>query len=123
LLLLPCKQEAGDLLAAREHHLELLQRALEIEQNAEGNLISVKGLGRSFSWRVAIRTAIASSTPAQGFSRVLRDVVFLTGHPRWLRQRLLDRDLFVPLPCHLQLLACQSGSSRVVQSIGTATSD
>ena len=34
----------------REHHPELLDRALEIERNAQAKLTSVKGLGRSFSW-------------------------------------------------------------------------
>jgi hypothetical protein len=40
-----------EILWLREHHPELLQRALDIESNAEANLTSVKGLGRSFSWR------------------------------------------------------------------------
>jgi hypothetical protein len=34
----------------REHHPELLERALAIEANAKPNLTSVVGLGRSFSW-------------------------------------------------------------------------
>ena len=34
----------------REHHPELLKRALAIEENAQPNLTSVVGLGRSFSW-------------------------------------------------------------------------
>jgi hypothetical protein len=34
----------------REHHPRLLERALEIERNAQVKLTSVKGLGRSFSW-------------------------------------------------------------------------
>jgi len=34
----------------REHHPELLERALAIEENARPNLTSVVGLGRSFSW-------------------------------------------------------------------------
>jgi hypothetical protein len=34
----------------REHHPELLDRALEIERNAQAKLRTVKGLGRSFSW-------------------------------------------------------------------------
>jgi hypothetical protein len=33
-----------------EHHPDLLQRALEIERNAQAKLTSVKGLGRSYSW-------------------------------------------------------------------------
>src|SRR5262249_41654979 len=33
----------------REHHPQLLERALEIECNAQAKLTSVKGLGRSFS--------------------------------------------------------------------------
>lgn len=32
------------------HHPDLLERALEIERNAQAKLTSVKGLGRSFSW-------------------------------------------------------------------------
>lgn len=34
----------------REHHPELLERALRIERNAQPKLRSVKGLGRSFAW-------------------------------------------------------------------------
>jgi hypothetical protein len=34
----------------QEHHPELLERALEIERNAQAKLTSVKGLGRSFAW-------------------------------------------------------------------------
>ena len=34
----------------REHHPELLDRALAIEANAQPNLTSVIGLGRSFAW-------------------------------------------------------------------------
>lgn len=34
----------------REHHPELLDRALRIEDNAQAKLTSVKGLGRSFAW-------------------------------------------------------------------------
>jgi hypothetical protein len=34
----------------REHHPELLRRALAIERNARDKLTSVKGLGRSFAW-------------------------------------------------------------------------
>ena len=34
----------------REHHPELLERALAIEVNAKPNLTSVVGLGRSFAW-------------------------------------------------------------------------
>ena len=33
-----------------QHHPELLERALEIERNAQPKLKSVKGLGRSFAW-------------------------------------------------------------------------
>lgn len=35
----------------KENHPDLLNRALKLEQNAESKLTSVKGLGRSFSWR------------------------------------------------------------------------
>jgi hypothetical protein len=34
----------------QEHHPQLLERALTIERNAQPKLITVKGLGRSFSW-------------------------------------------------------------------------
>jgi len=34
----------------REHHPELMDRALAIEANAQPNLTSVVGLGRSFAW-------------------------------------------------------------------------
>jgi hypothetical protein len=34
----------------KENHPDLLERALEIERNAQAKLTSVKGLGRSFSW-------------------------------------------------------------------------
>jgi hypothetical protein len=40
-----------EILWLREHHPDLLQRALNIEDNAQAKLTSVKGLGRSFSWR------------------------------------------------------------------------
>jgi hypothetical protein len=39
----------------QEHHPDLLQRALEIERNAQGKLRSVKGLGRCFSWEEFLR--------------------------------------------------------------------
>jgi hypothetical protein len=39
-----------EILWLQEHHPELLERALAIERNAQAKLISVKGLGRSFSW-------------------------------------------------------------------------
>ncbi len=35
----------------REHHPDLLERALAIERNAQAGLTSVKGLGRSYSWQ------------------------------------------------------------------------
>jgi hypothetical protein len=34
----------------QEHHPDLLERALEIERNAQEGLNTVKGLGRSYSW-------------------------------------------------------------------------
>ncbi len=42
------KHEIADLAA---QHPDLLQRALDLEDNARPNLTSVKGLGRRFSWR------------------------------------------------------------------------
>lgn len=39
-----------EILWLREHHPDLLDRALGIEHNAQANLTSVKGLGRSFAW-------------------------------------------------------------------------
>jgi hypothetical protein len=46
----PASKKA-EILWLREHHPELLERALQIESNAEAGLRSVKGLGRSYSWR------------------------------------------------------------------------
>lgn len=34
-----------------ENHPDLLQRALQIEKNAQAKLTSVKGLGRSYAWK------------------------------------------------------------------------
>jgi hypothetical protein len=42
----------------QEHHPELLERALQIERNAQAKLKSVKGLGRSFSWDRYVNTRI-----------------------------------------------------------------
>jgi len=39
-------------------HPELLERALKIEKNAEPNLISVKGLGREWSWNKFIESGV-----------------------------------------------------------------
>jgi hypothetical protein len=39
-----------EILQLRDQHPDLLARALEMEANAEGNLLTVKGLGRRFSW-------------------------------------------------------------------------
>ena len=33
-----------------QHHPRLMERALAIEANAQPNLTSVRGLGRSFAW-------------------------------------------------------------------------
>lgn len=44
-----------EILHLRERHPDLLRRALAIEENAQGSLTSVKGLGRSFSWRSFLR--------------------------------------------------------------------
>jgi hypothetical protein len=41
-----------------EHHPALLQRALEIERNAQAKLTTVKGLGRSFAWEGFVRQRI-----------------------------------------------------------------
>lgn len=35
----------------QEHHPDLIERALQIERNAQDSLTSVKGLGRNFSWQ------------------------------------------------------------------------
>jgi hypothetical protein len=35
----------------QEHHPDLLERALRIENNAQAKLVSVKGLGRYYSWQ------------------------------------------------------------------------
>jgi hypothetical protein len=45
----PASKKA-EIVRLREHHPELLARALAIERNAQAKLTSVKGLGRSFSW-------------------------------------------------------------------------
>ena len=39
-----------EILWLRDHHPQLLDRALALEENAKPNLTSVKGLGRSFAW-------------------------------------------------------------------------
>lgn len=39
-----------EILQLRERYPELLERALAMEANAAGNLVTVKGLGRRFSW-------------------------------------------------------------------------
>lgn len=38
-----------------QHHPELLERALEIDRNAQAKLKTVKGLGRSYSWGRYVR--------------------------------------------------------------------
>jgi hypothetical protein len=40
----------SEILALRDRHPRLLDRALSIEANAKPNLTSVRGLGRSFAW-------------------------------------------------------------------------
>lgn len=45
----PASKKA-EILWLREHHPELLDRALAIERGAIPSLTSVKGLGRSFAW-------------------------------------------------------------------------
>ena len=36
---------------ARENHPDLFRRAVALEDNAQANLKTVKGLGRSYSWK------------------------------------------------------------------------
>ncbi len=40
-----------EILALQAEHPELIQRAIAIEDAAQANLTSIKGLGRRFSWR------------------------------------------------------------------------
>jgi hypothetical protein len=47
-----------EILWLREHHPDLLERALEIERNAQAKLTSVKGLGRSFAWETYLNRRI-----------------------------------------------------------------
>src|SRR5207302_9116336 len=49
----------GEIVWLQEHHPELLERALEIERNAQAKLISVKGLGRSFAWEPYLNRRVA----------------------------------------------------------------
>lgn len=42
------KQEIKDL---RKNHPDLFKRAVDLEENAKDNLITVKGLGRNWSWK------------------------------------------------------------------------
>jgi hypothetical protein len=51
----------------QEHHPELLERALQIERNAQAKLKSVKGLGRSYSWEgfVSRRTELPLFDPCE----------------------------------------------------------
>lgn len=44
-----------EILQLREQHPDLLQRALDMEANAKDNLVTVKGLGRRFSWTAFIK--------------------------------------------------------------------
>jgi hypothetical protein len=50
----PASKKA-EILWLRDHHPELLERALRIERNAKAKLTSVKGLGRSFSWEAYLK--------------------------------------------------------------------
>jgi hypothetical protein len=50
----PASKKA-EILWLRDHHPELLERALRIERNAQAKLTSVKGLGRSFSWETYLK--------------------------------------------------------------------
>jgi hypothetical protein len=43
-----------EILWLQEHHSDLLERALDIERQAQARLRTVKGLGRSFSWETYV---------------------------------------------------------------------
>jgi hypothetical protein len=45
----PASKKA-EVICLRDHHPDLLERALAIERNAQAKLTSVKGLGRSYAW-------------------------------------------------------------------------
>jgi hypothetical protein len=47
-----------EILWLQQQHPDLLERALEIERNAQDKLISVKGLGRSFNWESYLKQVI-----------------------------------------------------------------
>jgi hypothetical protein len=49
----------GDIQDLKRKHPDLLARALAMERNAMGNLSSVKGLGRRFSWSEFVRSDAA----------------------------------------------------------------
>ncbi len=47
-----------EILWLHEHHPDLLERALQIERNAQDKLTSIKGLGRSYAWENHLRQVI-----------------------------------------------------------------
>jgi len=42
---------AEEIIDLRENHPDLFRRAVALEDNAQANLKTVKGLGRSYSWK------------------------------------------------------------------------